>query len=532
MRSSERLANRGPFVASAALAVIASCGAQQGASSSASAPPANNGSGSNASSPPPRATRTGTLVAYVRGAEIGRQRYSDDGGRVHSEIRFSGVDFTLDHDRTTRRVHIVHGGTHVEREVGADTIALENGDWQAYALAAESFPDANEPRAVTMLLPARDVRVPAQLTVRASATHPGWRDVRVTIGALEVNAEVDAEGAVAHVTIPAQSVEVLPEGVAPHVEAARTAPSGVIEEPLEASAHGVTTRGVLWRPANASGALPVVVFIAGSGPTDRDGNQGGGLRTDAYRLLAEALAARGIASARFDKRGVGASGADFRMADTTLDDFVGDAVAWIETVRRDPRTASITVAGHSEGGLIALLAAARTHVDALALLATAGRPLGVVVREQLARQLDATQMQQVDAHLDAVRHDRPLENVAPPLRPLFNPAVARFLRSAIDLEPVALLRALAVPTVVVQGETDAQVTVGDARALAHARGGVRLVLLARTNHVFKIEESAALPQASYADATRPLAPGVVDALTSAVPTGGASSHHGSRGGNR
>jgi pimeloyl-ACP methyl ester carboxylesterase len=261
----------------------------------------------------------------------------------------------------------------------------------------------------------------------------------------------------------------------------------------------------------------VVLIIAGSGPTDRDGNQAAGLRTDLYWQMAHALASGGIASVRFDKRGVGASERNFRVADLVVGDLVDDVIALVDRIRQDPRTASITLAGHSEGGLLALLAVPRVHVDALALLATAGRPFGTVVRGQLARQLDATLMAEVDRLLADVRAGREFTSVPTPLRPLFNPFVERYLRSELDIDPVQLLHALHIPTVVVQGETDAQVSVDDARALGTARSDVRVVILPRTNHVFKEESTAALPQASYTNPDLPLVSAVIDAIASVVP---------------
>jgi hypothetical protein len=278
-----------------------------------------------------------------------------------------------------------------------------------------------------------------------------------------------------------------------------------------------------------------VLLIAGSGATDRDGNNGAMLQTDVYRLVAEGLAAHGIASVRYDKRGVGRSERNFAPDQTVIDDFVDDAIAWVDLLRHDPRTASITLAGHSEGGYIAIAAAGRTHVDALALVSAPGRTMDTILREQLGRQLDAAQMAEVDRLLGAIRRGEPLANVPAPLRPLFNPTVARFIRSELDGDPVAMLRPLRIPTLVLQGETDMQITAVDARTLAGARDGIRLVLLPHTNHVLKVEEIAALPQASYTDASRPLAPGVIDALVSIVPSASSSSSpppHGHGAGHR
>lgn len=291
---------------------------------------------------------------------------------------------------------------------------------------------------------------------------------------------------------------------------------GIIAEDFEIDRGGIALRGDLWRPAAATGKVPIVLFIAGSGPTDRDGNSVLGIRTDAYRMLAEALAAHGIASLRYDKRGVGQSGTGFDAARVTIDDFAADALALAEQLRADPRFSSLAILGHSEGGLLALMIAAQAAPDALVLVATAGRPVAALLREQLGRQLDAKDMAEFERLLVGLRSGAPLDPVPPSLAPLFNPYVRAFLRSELDLDPLPLLRAYKGRTAILQGGHDAQVTPADAYLLAGARPDAKLTILPSMNHVLKEEPSATLPQPSYTDPARPLAAGLVDAVAAAV----------------
>ena len=260
----------------------------------------------------------------------------------------------------------------------------------------------------------------------------------------------------------------------------------------------------------------MVLFLAGSGPTNRDANSSLGLRTDAYRLVAAALAARGIASLRYDKRGVGKSGTEFDPATTVIDDFAADAQAIVSRLRADARFSTLAVLGHSEGGILALMIAERAAPDVLLLVATPGRPLGIVLREQLAQRLDPRAMVDVDRLLDAVRRGAPPDPIPAPLAPLFAPTVRAFLRSALDLDPIPLVRAAKARIAIVQGAFDAQITPVDARLLADARPDATLTILPTMNHVLKAEPSAAMPQASYADPSRPLAPGLADILAAAL----------------
>ncbi len=283
---------------------------------------------------------------------------------------------------------------------------------------------------------------------------------------------------------------------------------------------GVSLVGTLKMPA-AKGPTPVALIIAGSGPTDRDGNSKLGLSTDAYRQIADSLASRGVATLRFDKRGVGASGKTFDPKALTIDDFVEDALAfvrWLEAQKG--RFSKITLLGHSEGGLIALMMASRpgVHVDGLVLAATAGRPLRAVIHEQLESKVDAATLGEADRLLGDVVAGRPLEGVPKPLSALFNPVTARFLGSVVDVDPTHLAAQVDARTsvAIVQGEADAQVSVADAKLLGDARPGSHVTILPRTNHLFKEEATRALPQASYTDPARPLVIEAAAALANGV----------------
>ncbi|WP_439599446.1 alpha/beta hydrolase [Falsiroseomonas sp.] len=260
---------------------------------------------------------------------------------------------------------------------------------------------------------------------------------------------------------------------------------------------------------------PMVLIIPGSGATDRDGN-GPGYRPDTYRLLAEGLAARGIGSLRIDKRGLHGSRAAVRDAEAvTMADYAADIAAWAGVLRARG-AGCLVLAGHSEGGLVALLAAGQLpDLCGLVLLATPGRRIGAVLREQLDRALPPGPLRaEAEGLLARLEAGQGLpEAISPPLLPLFRPRLAGFLASLLALDPPALAAAAPAPLLVLQGLRDLQVTQADAAALAAARPEARLVLLPGVNHVLKaVAEDAADNLAAYADPARPLAPGVVEAI--------------------
>ncbi len=274
-------------------------------------------------------------------------------------------------------------------------------------------------------------------------------------------------------------------------------------------------------PVGRPGAA--VVILPGSGPTDRDGNNPMGVRGSSYRLLAEGMAAQGVASLRMDKRGMFASGpaaADPNAVTVTV--LAADANAWASALKRRTGLRCVWLLGHSEGGLVALIAAATDNPDVcgLVLVAAAGRPLGVVLREQLqSNPANAPVLPQAMNAISELEAGRKVNtaDMHPALLPLFRPAVQDFLIESFRQDPAALAAGIGKPILIVQGETDLQVSVADAQALKAAQPGARLVVLPQVNHVLKtapIDRASNL--ATYADPSLPLAPGVVEAITDFV----------------
>jgi pimeloyl-ACP methyl ester carboxylesterase len=453
---------------------------------------------------------TGVLVSYLGQREIGREKFQDDGKTLKSEITFNGKTITVTLMRSARRAIVELDGKTITREVPAGTLALENGHWQAYALAAEQYREAKEPVAVKVLLPASGVTVDGKLRVGDHGRH-----LELSLGPITINVDLAANGAVTHAAVPIQGLDVRPENAPPPKLALKPLPKDVLEEPIEIENRGKKIRGVLWRPAKASGKVPLALLIAGSGPTDRDGNNHIGLRTDCYRMVAETLAEAGVASIRYDKRGIGASD-PVEEKDLAIDDYVADAAAFVARARGDARFSKVTIIGHSEGGLIELLLAEKTPVDGLILIAAPGRPLWQILHEQLSQQLKAPDLARADEIVAALRSGKPVKDYPKDLILLFRPSIEKFWRSEINVDPATLFAKLKMPAAIIQGETDAQVSVEDAKRLAAARKDAKLSLLPRVNHTLKEEASRVLPQASYADASLPLGPGVSAAVLAGI----------------
>jgi pimeloyl-ACP methyl ester carboxylesterase len=276
--------------------------------------------------------------------------------------------------------------------------------------------------------------------------------------------------------------------------------------------------GTLLTPEGAA-RMPAVLIVPGSGPTDRNGNfpQMGGIN-NSLKLLAEGLARHGIASLRFDKRGIAASApAAPSEAEMRIEQGADDAAGWIRRLRADPRFDRVALIGHSEGALVGMLAAQRAPVDAYVSLAGIGRPFDVVLREQLRPQLPAPLFEESERVLRELLAGRTTTLDAPALVTLYRPSVQPYLISVMRQKPAELIAQVRAPVLLVQGTVDIQVKVEDARLLQAARPDAKLVLVEDMNHVLKlVGKDLTLQMQSYSRPDLPVAPKLVEAIAEFV----------------
>lgn len=279
-------------------------------------------------------------------------------------------------------------------------------------------------------------------------------------------------------------------------------------------ADGFELAGTLTTPDEGEGPFPVVLFHSGSGPTDRDGNQGP-TRTDLFPKLASALAEEGIASYRYDKRALPKYAAHFPPLEEmapffALEKFAADARLAIAMLRErdDLDGERLAMAGHSEGALIALMVAASEHPPAaVAALAGPGRPIAVAMREQIDAQFDAAPamreqgLADLDRALEAASRGEDFPADLPAWsRTLFNPTTRDLMRDYATIDPAEVVARVRGPVLVLTGEHDAQMSAErDARPLAAAarsRGDghpVELVIVPGASHNLKAVSGSAEP---------------------------------------
>ena len=293
-------------------------------------------------------------------------------------------------------------------------------------------------------------------------------------------------------------------------------PSAAVSETVTlARAPGHLAGTLLVPPGGA--IVPVVLLIAGSGPTDRDGN-GPGFTPASLRQLAESLAARKIATLRFDKRGVGGSGsAAIPEAQLTFEMLAEDVAAWMRLLATDRRFSRLIVAGHSEGALLGLVALRDARAAAYISLEGPARGADEVLHDQLARQLPAPLLARSDSILARLKRGVTVDSTPPELAALFRPSVQPYLISWFRHSAQREIARLTIPCLVVQGSHDLQVAPSEADLLQRANSRCQVARMDGMNHVLK-QAPADLPgqMPSYRGPDAPLATGLVEAIASFV----------------
>lgn len=262
--------------------------------------------------------------------------------------------------------------------------------------------------------------------------------------------------------------------------------------------------------------VPVVLFIAGSGPTDRNGNQGM-VQSNTTRLLAEGLAEKGIASLRYDKQGIGKSvKAAKEESDLVFEDMVSDAQLWLDYLLKKKNFSEVIIAGHSQGSLIGILAAKDREVSKIISIAGAGRPIDEILLEQLGAQSEEF-LEMAKPIIEKLKKGEEVTDTPPELAALFRKSIQPFLISWMQYDPAAELKKLDKPALILQGSTDIQVPVKDAELLSKASEKADLVLIEGMNHILKdAPEERNANMMTYSNPKLSLSDGVLSAIVDFV----------------
>lgn len=273
--------------------------------------------------------------------------------------------------------------------------------------------------------------------------------------------------------------------------------------------------GTLYAPIRQNNTTNLVLLIAGSGPTNRDGNQIG-LTNNSLKLLAESLVKNGIAVYSYDKR-IFAQMAAGKLDEASLsfDNFIDDATAVVIYFKNQKKYHSITIAGHSEGALIGMVAA-NGNADAYISIAGAGRPIDEVLLEQIEKQAPFLK-EEVEKNLATLKSGNTFELKNQMLASLFRASVQPYMISWIKYHPQYEIKKLQIPSLLIIGNKDIQVSVQDAQLLQQAKTDAQLQIIPNMNHIFKaIKGDDTENKASYTNPELPICPELTSIITTFI----------------
>lgn len=260
---------------------------------------------------------------------------------------------------------------------------------------------------------------------------------------------------------------------------------------------------------------PVALIIAGSGPTDRNGNNPM-MKNNSLKMLAEALAKNGIASLRFDKRGIGESKASaVTESSLVFENYTEDAKSWINFLKQDKRFTQLTVIGHSEGSLIGMIAGAKANK--FISIAGAGESADKLLKSQISSKSNKQVEDMTFPIIDSLKTGNKVNKVDPLLNSLFRASIQPYLISWFKYDPQIEIKKLTVPVLIIQGNNDLQVSVKDAENLSQANKNAELVIIDKMNHVLKIIDGDKQANiASYNNENLPVSETMINKIVSFI----------------
>jgi alpha/beta superfamily hydrolase len=289
---------------------------------------------------------------------------------------------------------------------------------------------------------------------------------------------------------------------------------------VSVKAKDVTLSGTLFQPLKNKISAAVLI-IAGSGPTDRNGNSvmlpG---KNNSLLQLADSLAQYGIATLRYDKRLVGKTKTDsiLKEENLSINDIADDAKAMYDWLRQQGYQ-DIYIAGHSEGSLIGMMIAEKSDPKGFISIAGAGRKASDILKEQVDPQVPNLK-NEFDSDIDSLEQGLTVQKVNPLLVSLLRPSVQPYMKSWLPLDPQKIVANLKCPVLILQGTKDLQIKEIDAQNLHNANTTSKLIVINNMNHVMKMVNSDERSEnvKAYSDPQLPVSQELVKAIANFILT--------------
>ncbi|MDX6746870.1 alpha/beta hydrolase [Polaribacter sp. PL03] len=259
--------------------------------------------------------------------------------------------------------------------------------------------------------------------------------------------------------------------------------------------------------------IPLIIWVHGSGPVDRNGNQPAqNIKANYIKQFRDAVNKQNIAFFSYDKRTANKNNGLF-LKNTKVIDFALDAEEVINYFKEENRFSKIILIGHSQGSLIALLAS--KNVDKYISLAGAGETIDKTIVKQISKN-NLTLGEAAQQQFDTLRKKGKIDVVNPFLMSVFAKQNQPFLYSWLQLNPIEEIKKLTIPVLIINGDKDLQVKIEDAKALHAAKPASKLVIIENMNHVLKDIQKDEDNLASYYSSEFPISEKLIETIVQFV----------------
>jgi len=269
--------------------------------------------------------------------------------------------------------------------------------------------------------------------------------------------------------------------------------------------------GTLLIPLDLDSRNPsLAIIIAGSGPTNRDGNQNF-LKNNALKKLAEGISNNSIATFRYDKRIIKQIRQGKVDKDIMFDDFVSDATAVIDYFKAKEIYNKIYVIGHSQGSLVGMLAA-KDKADGFISIAGAGQNIGDVLVKQITKMAQKLG-EEAQKVVTKLKDEKTTTDYPATLASVFSLDIQPFMINWMKYTPTEIIKELKIPILIINGTKDLQVSEDEAKLLKVANDKTTLIIIENMNHVlFDIEGDDLENSKSYNESFRPISPKLISSI--------------------
>jgi pimeloyl-ACP methyl ester carboxylesterase len=240
--------------------------------------------------------------------------------------------------------------------------------------------------------------------------------------------------------------------------------------------------------------VPLIIWVHGSGPVDRNGNQPAqNVNANYIKQFRDAVNKENIAFFSFDKRTATKNNSAY-LKDTKFTDFALDIDVIVNHFKKDNRFTKITLIGHSQGSLIAMLAS--KNIDKYISLAGAGETIDKTIVKQIGKN-NPTLGEAAQKQFDTLKAKGKIETVNPFLMNIFAKQNQEFLYEWMQINPAEEIKKITIPTLIINGDKDLQVKIEDAENLKNAKPNAELVIIKSMNHILKNIEKEEDNMTSY-----------------------------------